>query len=138
MTLIKQVDGIVTFKSLHRCLTDSDFLLANYMSDSLDESLYKSLDEFLRLKPEKRSEKVSGLTSQLAPLATGGLSYLLNGVDTKKAENYKLQALAKKEMEQAECLETYLVLERACNENDFKEAKKYLSLIHISEPTRPY
>jgi len=70
--------GNVTFKRLWNFL-DSDAALTKAVSKSKDKELSKRIIKYLNEPKAKRDEKVSGLSSQLRPLATGELSDLVNG-----------------------------------------------------------
>jgi type IV secretory pathway TraG/TraD family ATPase VirD4 len=83
--LILSVDGTVTFKLLYELLS-SDDALSEKVKELKDSILKKQLLEFLRTPLDTRRKNFSGLTSQLAPFATGELSTLVNG-NNKNGDN---------------------------------------------------
>jgi len=79
VALIQEVDKQgVTFRRLWQLL-DSDDELTNAVTDSKNEELARRILTHLKEAKSKRDEKMSGLSSQLRPLATGELAELVNG-----------------------------------------------------------
>lgn len=69
-----------TFLLVHRLLTDTE-LLAQWASDCKDEILRFELQNFLKVSPKERSEKISGLETHLSHFAIGEYSTLFNSTE---------------------------------------------------------
>ncbi len=84
VSVIHEVDkGNVTFRRLWQLL-DCDDELTSVVAESKNEELARRLLAHLKEAKSKRDEKMSGLSSQLRPLATGELSELVNGPSSKR------------------------------------------------------
>lgn len=76
--LLKEVDNEVTFRSLHKCLTDDDFL-SEKTKLTTNDLLTREIGQFLGQPAKERERNHMGLITQIGPFADGELSELVNG-----------------------------------------------------------
>ncbi len=84
--LISQVEKPVTFRKLYFALTSEPFLqglVSKATSTGIDLSFFQ---RFTEERPDQRRRNLMGLTSQLAPFATGEISSLVNGATDGRPE----------------------------------------------------
>ncbi|MFP5491052.1 MAG: type IV secretory system conjugative DNA transfer family protein [Bacteriovoracia bacterium] len=77
--LIFEVKEVVTFRLLHELLTDEKILADKLKLLPDGHELRRHLLEFLKSPVNDRKQKLAGLTSQLAPFATGEIAAFVNG-----------------------------------------------------------
>ena len=84
VSLLREVDGEVTFRAIHKCLTDDDFL-SEKSKATKNEVLRQSIERLISQPRNARFENHMGLITQIGPFADGELAGLVNGpVQAKK------------------------------------------------------
>lgn len=82
--LLRELDGEVTFRAIHKCLTDDDFL-SEKSQHTKSEAFRQNIMRFIGQPKNARLDNHMGLITQIGPFADGELSGLVNGaVEDKK------------------------------------------------------